>query len=153
MTATRAGTRAIVVWSVTLALGACARDPAPTRSEIAADECYALEYDDRDRADSLFFPGGLALRPGGESGGVTADPPEADASAFWSLFGAGAEWRRLPSDSLAMTFTNGISSTDLVVAHDGRAVAGRAAFRFQLESDPYPVLAVRGRRADCASAP
>jgi hypothetical protein len=77
---------------------------------------------------------------------------DADASAFWSLFGAGASWRRLPSDSVALTFTNGISTTDLVVAHDGARLRGTGSFRFQADRDPYPILEVRGERAECGGA-
>jgi hypothetical protein len=150
--ATHAGACAIRAWigSAALTLGACSAEPTPGRSELTSEECYALEYDDRDRADTTFFPRALALTAGAESGRVVAASQAAGAAAFWSLFGEGAEWRRLPGDSLGVTFSNGVSSTDLVVAHDGRRLAGRAAFRFQPESDPYPVLGVRGRRTDCA---
>jgi hypothetical protein len=127
----------------------CTNGPPATRTPVASDECYALAYDDRDRADTLFFPRGLALGPGTDGGAVARGPDAADGAAFWSLLGAGASWRRLPTDSLAMTFSNGVSATDLVVAHDGSALSGRAGFRFDLASDPYPVLGVRGERTDC----
>ena len=73
----------------------------------------------------------------------------AGASPFWQLLAQDAEWRRLPGDSLGLSFSNELSATVLVVAHDGARLRGTARFRFQPESDPYPVLEVRGRRADC----
>lgn len=135
--------------SSVLALAACARGPDAGRSDVVAEECYALTYDDGSRADTMFFPRALTLRPGADGGPVGPGSPSTGGDPFWSLFGGGAVWDRLPSDSLAIAFSNGVSSTDLVVAHDGRALGGRAAFRFQAGSEPYPVLAVRGRRRDC----
>jgi hypothetical protein len=130
----------------------CTSGPAPTRTEIVSEECYPLAYDDGERADTLFFPRALVLGPGSDSGSVTA-ARDADDDAFWTLFGAGAAWRRLPSDSLSVTFSNGVSATEVVVAHDGDRLGGRAGFRFQLGADAYPLLGVRGRRSDCSPTP
>jgi hypothetical protein len=142
----------VLAVALTQALVMCTDGPAPTRTAVAADECYTLTYDDGDRADTLFFPRALGLGAGTDSGTVSAGTDAAAGAVFWSLFGADAAWRRLPSDSLQVTLSNGVSATDLVVAHDGSRLAGRAEFRFQPEAEPYPVLGVRGRRSDCSAA-
>lgn len=151
MRATRTGGRALTlrIAAAALGFGGCAQAPA-ARLEVAADECYALEYDEEDQADTTLFPRGLLLAPGSEGGAVASGSAAADQSAFWFLFGSGARWRRLPSDSVAMSFSNGISSIDLVVAHDGARLRGTGSFRFQADRDPYPVLEVRGDRTECS---
>jgi hypothetical protein len=142
----------VLAAALTQALVACTDGPAPTRTAVAADECYALTYDDGDRADTLFFPRALGLGAGADGGTVSAGTDGA-GGGVWTLFGGSATWRRLPSDSLQVTLTNGVSATELVVAHDGSRLAGRAGFRFDPDSEPYPLLGVRGRRSDCSARP
>ena len=118
------------------------------RVAVESSECYALVYDPDD-ADRTMFPTGLMLRPGPDSGSVA--PRAGDAALpFWDMFGREATWRRLPSDSIRVDFTNELSALSIVVAHDGEDIEGTAAFHFEKGNDPHPVMRVQGSRVDCA---
>lgn len=131
-----------------LCASACGKGGPARRVAIDADECYRVAYHPDD-ADPTMFPTALMLRPGSDSGAVGARP--ADASLpFWHLFGVGAGWRRLPSDSIRVDFTNELSALSIVVAHDGEDIEGTAAFHFEKGNDPHPVMRVQGSRVDCA---
>lgn len=131
---------------VALVLGGC----GPASGRVAAAECYALRFAGAEDADTTLFPRALLLAPGADGGAVAAGPGDSRTSAFWGMFGPGAAWTRLPTDSVGVTFSNGYSATALVVAHDGRRLRGTAAFRFEEGGEPYPLLEIRGARVDCA---
>ena len=114
---------------------------------ITSDECYTLAYRPDD-ADPAMFPRALMFRAAADSGSVVATNAESSA-LFWGMFGVGARWHRLATDSLRIAFTNELSALDLVVAHDGSKLAGTAAFRFERAGEANPVLRVTGERVDC----
>ena len=117
------------------------------RVAVESSECYALVYDPDD-ADPTMFPTGLMLRPGPDSGTVSSRA--GDPGFFWQMFGSGATWRRLPSDSIRIDFTNELSALSIVVAHDGEEIDGASAFYFEKGKEAHPVMRVEGSRVDCA---
>jgi hypothetical protein len=132
------------------AVGGCITPRAP-QSAIVGDECYVLVYSDAvgDVSPEL-LPSTVVLHPGRDHGGVDSQASPNDSIGFWRMFMPAAAWKRLPSDSLSLDFSNGFSSVELVVAHDGRRLEGMSTIYYDVKRPgPKPRMRVHGLRVDC----